>query len=337
MFKGQIKHIHSFFSRMEPLFVGVGHIQRKAFQRFQRHAPHVGQFFFALFKGSDLAAGKRGRLDTQIVKEDPAGLFGGTADGNEHKSRIRGGIDFLGDLFPVKAVLAAGHQDGTFGKPFAFGIVKGEITSRHAAAALIFVHERDIVSHAGFRDHLENEFTALETGAVPGAACFQIPGMEIFVEQKGVVLELVSLGPIKSSAVNNYATNDLSVSVHILCGGVNNDIRSEFKGAAKDRGYLFVRNLYETRRMQYTLYNAIGDNPQTWRNGKPVTMANGDPLVRVNLSIPDEINAPSFWPWRSEQITELFNSCPPGKYSMEAWDVYCEGAFRYTEYYVHVE
>ena len=89
--------------------------------------------------------------------------------------------------------------------------------------------------------------------------------------------------------------------------------------------------------MQYTLYNAIGDHPQTWRNDKPLTMANGDPLVRINLSIPDEINAPSFWPWRSEQITELFNSCPPGKYSMEAWDVYCEGAFRYTEYYVHVE
>ena len=44
----------------------------------------------------------------------------------------------------------------------------------------------------------------------------------------------------------------------------------------------------------------------------------------------------SFWPWRSEQITELFNSCPPGEYSMEAWDVYCDGAFRYTEYYIHV-
>ena len=35
--------------------------------------------------------------------------------------------------------------------------------------------------------------------------------------------------------------------------------------------YLFMRNLYETRRMQYTLYNAIGNNPQTWVNGKPAT------------------------------------------------------------------
>ena len=33
--------------------------------------------------------------------------------------------------------------------------------------------------------------------------------------------------------------------------------------------YMFIRNLYETRRMLYTLYNAIGDNPETWQNGKP--------------------------------------------------------------------
>ena len=101
--------------------------------------------------------------------------------------------------------------------------------------------------------------------------------------------------------------------------------------------YMFVRNLYETRRMQYTLYNAIGDNPQTWQNGKPVTRANGDPLVTVNLSIPKDVTANSFWPWRSSQIVDLFNSCPPGEYSFEAWDVYCDGAFRYTEYYVSVK
>ena len=101
--------------------------------------------------------------------------------------------------------------------------------------------------------------------------------------------------------------------------------------------YMFVRNLYETRRMQYTLYNAIGDNPQTWRDGKAVTRADGSPLVRVKLTIPEDVNAYSFWPWRSNQITNLFNSCPPGEYFLEAWDVYCDGAFRYTEYYIHVK
>ena len=101
--------------------------------------------------------------------------------------------------------------------------------------------------------------------------------------------------------------------------------------------YMFVRNLYETRRMQYTLYNAIGDNPQTWQNGKPVTRADGSPLVTVKLSIPENAAANSFWPWRSDQIVELFNSCPPGEYAFEAWDVYCDGVFRYTEYYVSVK
>lgn len=103
------------------------------------------------------------------------------------------------------------------------------------------------------------------------------------------------------------------------------------------REYLFMRNLYETRHMQYTLYNAIGSNPQTWQNGKPVTRADGKPLVQVHLSIPNEFNAYSFWPWKSEQITELFNSCPPGDYYVEAWDLYCDGAFRYTEYYIYVK
>ena len=110
---------------------------------------------------------------------------------------------------------------------------------------------------------------------------------------------------------------------------------NHFRSGGKD--YVFVRNLFETRRMQYTLYNAIGDNPQTWKNGKPATKANGDPLVTVKLSIPETVAANSFWPWRSEQITELFNSCPPGEYCFEAWDVYCNGVFRYTEYYVSVK
>ena len=59
--------------------------------------------------------------------------------------------------------------------------------------------------------------------------------------------------------------------------------------------------------------------------------------MQVHLSIPDEFNAYSFWPWKSEQITELFNSCPPGDYYVEAWDLYCDGAFRYTEYYIYVK
>ena len=88
--------------------------------------------------------------------------------------------------------------------------------------------------------------------------------------------------------------------------------------------------------MLYTLYNAIGDNPETWQNGQPVKFPSGNDKVKINLTIPAEVAPQSFWPWHSEQITELFNSCPPGTYSLEAWDVYKNGVFQYTEYSIYV-
>ena len=101
--------------------------------------------------------------------------------------------------------------------------------------------------------------------------------------------------------------------------------------------YLFIRNLYETRRMLYTLYNAIGANEQTWRDGAPVLRKDGTQLVRIELSIPKGSNPQAFWPWKPERLTEVFNSCPPGTYQMEAWDVYKNGVFQKTEYDLKVK
>ena len=105
---------------------------------------------------------------------------------------------------------------------------------------------------------------------------------------------------------------------------------------ANGKEHLFLRNVYETRRMLYTLYNAIGSNPETWQNGAPVLFPSGNAKVRINLTIAPDLTAQSFWPWRADQITGLFDSCPPGTYSMEAWDVFCNGIFQYTEYKIHV-
>ena len=41
--------------------------------------------------------------------------------------------------------------------------------------------------------------------------------------------------------------------------------------------------------MLYTLYNAIGDNPETWQNGAPVSTQVG-PKVQIYLSIDDGLN-----------------------------------------------
>ena len=99
--------------------------------------------------------------------------------------------------------------------------------------------------------------------------------------------------------------------------------------------YLFVRNLYETRRMLYTLYNAVGNNPETWANGKPLLRADGSQKVRIELTIPANITPQVFWPWRESEVVDLFAACPTGLYQMEVWDVYKDGVFLRTEYNIH--
>ena len=99
-----------------------------------------------------------------------------------------------------------------------------------------------------------------------------------------------------------------------------------------DSEYMFIRNLYETRRMLYTLYNAIGDNPETWQDGKPVLHPSGNPKVRIYLTISGDQQAEVFWPWRESEIVDPFNASPCGTYFMECWDVYKDGVFLRTEY-----
>ncbi len=91
---------------------------------------------------------------------------------------------------------------------------------------------------------------------------------------------------------------------------------------------LFVRNMKETRRMQYTIYNALGNEPEAWRNGEP--------LATVSLTIPKEDSdyAASFWPWRESQLTDLVYSRPLSGFSVDACDVYHNGVFQYVRYIV---
>lgn len=99
--------------------------------------------------------------------------------------------------------------------------------------------------------------------------------------------------------------------------------------------YLFIRNLYETRRMLYTLYNAIGENPETWQNGSPAVHPSGNQKVFISLTIDPDVTPECFWPWRDREIIDPFNSNPCGTHSLEAWDVYRDGVFLRTEYNVH--
>ena len=89
---------------------------------------------------------------------------------------------------------------------------------------------------------------------------------------------------------------------------------------------LLLRNLYETRRMQYTLYNLIGSDSAAWNSGVP--------YATVKLRIESDVAVGNFWPWRESEITNLFRSRPISQYAVEAWDVYENGVFQHTRYLI---
>ena len=89
---------------------------------------------------------------------------------------------------------------------------------------------------------------------------------------------------------------------------------------------LFVRNVYEVRRMVYTLYNALGDEPDAWRDGKP--------LCKIYTEIPPKYEpyTDRFWPWRAEEITSAVHDLPNVRYYVDAYDYYHNGIYQYTRY-----
>ena len=106
--------------------------------------------------------------------------------------------------------------------------------------------------------------------------------------------------------------------------------------SAKDGEYLFVRNLYEMRRMEYSMYNLISANPQSWQDGKLAQKADGTPLVKIGFDVGAK-EVYNFWPFRESELAKLFNEWASGTFELEAWDVYKDGAFQYTEYLVYAE
>lgn len=100
-------------------------------------------------------------------------------------------------------------------------------------------------------------------------------------------------------------------------------------------GAILVLNLYETRRMQYTLYNAVANSSEVWQDGTLKLSSKGNPLFRLNLGIKDYTSSQVFWPWYDEQLTKVFYSLPIAQYAVEAWDSYnSNGKFMFTKYYV---
>lgn len=99
-------------------------------------------------------------------------------------------------------------------------------------------------------------------------------------------------------------------------------------------GTVAIMNLYEIRRMQYTLYNAVANSSEVWQDGTLKLSSKGNPLFRLQLEINDTTSVQVFWPWQNEQLTQVFYSLPIAQYSVSAWDIYYNGKFLYTRYSV---
>ena len=82
---------------------------------------------------------------------------------------------------------------------------------------------------------------------------------------------------------------------------------------------LLVRNVFEVRRMVYTIYNALGEEPDAWHDGKP--------LAKIHTEIPPEYEAytGAFWPWREREITDAVHAVPNVRYYVDAYDYYHNG------------
>jgi len=91
---------------------------------------------------------------------------------------------------------------------------------------------------------------------------------------------------------------------------------------------LFVRNVYEVRRMVCTIYNALGEEPSAWRDGKPLA------TIQAKIPIEYEAYTAKFWPWRQSELTDLVHSRPNSRYYVDAFDFYHDGVYQYTRYLV---
>ena len=93
---------------------------------------------------------------------------------------------------------------------------------------------------------------------------------------------------------------------------------------------LYVRNLHETLRMAYTIYEAVRNEPEAWRDGKPLTK------VSLTIDPADEPYTKYFWPWREEELLKHIRAFPRFHFHVEAWDFYHNNTFLQTQYYVFI-
>ena len=84
----------------------------------------------------------------------------------------------------------------------------------------------------------------------------------------------------------------------------------------EETGAVLIRNLHETRRMQYSLFEVAEPGTKIYLGMEGAWP--GEPSVE--------------WPWHEGMLQQMYLSGPRSKVWVDAWDCYKNGRYLYTEY-----
>ncbi len=127
---------------------------------------------------------------------------------------------------------------------------------------------------------------------------------------------VIDLGNGQTMTVTKAKDPEPELTVPANASSFWQDELSEPKVTIGTDGFVAIRNLHETRRMQYSLFEVAEPGTKIYlglEGSRP-----GDPSVE--------------WPWHEGMLQEMYLSGPRSKVWVDAYDCYKNGRYLYTEY-----
>ncbi len=151
-----------------------------------------------------------------------------------------------------------------------------------------------------------------EKPAIPGAV--KIPtGDASWCPPVGTVIDL---GNGQTMTVTKAKDPEPELTVPANASSFWQDELPEPKAIVYENGVVRIRNLHETRRMQYSLFEVAEPGTKIYlglEGARP-----GEPSVE--------------WPWHEGMLQKMYLSGPRSKVWVDAYDYYVDGRYLFTEY-----
>lgn len=148
--------------------------------------------------------------------------------------------------------------------------------------------------------------------AIPGAV--KIPtGDASWCPPVGTVIDL---GNGQTMTVTKAKDPEPELTVPANASSFWQDELPEPKAIVYENGVVRIRNLHETRRMQYSLFEVAEPGTKIYlglEGARP-----GEPSVE--------------WPWHEGMLQKMYLSGPRSKVWVDAYDYYVDGRYLFTEY-----